>query len=81
MGDPSTAYRTKEEVEEWKKRDPVKLYRAKLSEMKICMVGDLDEIDQRTEKEIDEAVMFAQSSPEPEAEDALEDVYVGPYIP
>ncbi|MGA2317178.1 MAG: thiamine pyrophosphate-dependent dehydrogenase E1 component subunit alpha [Thermodesulfobacteriota bacterium] len=81
VGDPSTAYRTKGEVEEWKKRDPVKLYRAKLLEMKICSEKDLAEIDQKIEKEIEEAVVFAQSSPEPEVEDALEDIYVGPYIP
>jgi TPP-dependent pyruvate/acetoin dehydrogenase alpha subunit len=81
VGDPSTAYRTRDEVEEWKKKDPVKLYRAKLLEMAVCTARDLDEIDQRMEKEIDEAVMFAQSSQEPEAEDALNDIYVGPYIP
>lgn len=81
VGDPGTAYRTRDEVEEWKKKDPVKLYRAKLLEMAVCTARDLDEIDQRMEKEIDEAVMFAQSSQEPEAEDALNDIYVGPYIP
>lgn len=81
VGDPGTTYRTKEEVEEWKQKDPVKLYRAKLLEMAICGARDLDEIDQKMEKEIEEAVMFAQSSPEPGVEDALQDVYVGPYIP
>jgi TPP-dependent pyruvate/acetoin dehydrogenase alpha subunit len=80
MYDPEL-YRSKAEVEEWKKKDPVKLYRAKLLEMAVCTARDLDEIDQRMEKEIDEAVMFAQSSQEPEAEDALNDIYVGPYIP
>jgi pyruvate dehydrogenase E1 component alpha subunit len=81
VGDPSTTYRRKEEVEEWKKRDPLKLYQTKLLERKVCSEKDLYDIDQKIEKEIEEAVKFAQSSPDPKPEDALEDVYIGEYIP
>ena len=81
VGDPSTTYRTKEEVEEWKKRDPLKLYQTNLLKRRVCSEKDLYDIDQRIEKEIEEAVKFAQSSPDPNPEDALEDVYIGEYIP
>jgi pyruvate dehydrogenase E1 component alpha subunit len=42
---------------------------------------ELEEINQRVKKEIEEAVVFAQNSPDPDTEDALEDVYVDGYIP
>ena len=81
VGDPSTSYRTKEEMEEWKKRDPIKLYRTKLLAMEVCCEKDLEAIDRKVEKEIEEAVEFAQNSPDPNPEEALEDVYIGEYIP
>lgn len=81
VGDPSTSYRTKEEVEEWKKRDPIKPYRRNLLDTEVCGEKNLEAIDRRVEKEIEEAVEFAQNSPDPNPEDALEDVYIGEYIP
>jgi pyruvate dehydrogenase E1 component alpha subunit len=81
VGDPSTSYRRKEEVEEWRKRDPVKLYRENLLKMQVCVVKELEEIDRKVEREIEEAVTFAQNSPDPRPEEAFEDVYVGEYIP
>jgi len=81
VGDPGTLYRTKEEVEEWKKRDPIKLYRENLVALGAFGEEDIEEINRRVEKEIEEAVAFAQGSPDPDLEDALEDIYVGRYIP
>lgn len=81
VGDPGTAYRTKEEVEQWKSRDPVKQYRANLLANGVCEEKDLDAIDRRLEREIEEAVEFARNSPDPDPEDALQDVYIGEYIP
>ena len=81
VGDPSTAYRTKEEVEEWKKRDPLKLFREKLLAMGVLGEKDPEEINHKIEKEIEDAVIFAQDSPDPELEEALEDIYIGEYIP
>jgi pyruvate dehydrogenase E1 component alpha subunit len=56
-------YRTKEEVEEWKKRDPIAygrelLVRAKVDEKEIAA------IEQKVAEEIEEAVKFAEESPE-----------------
>jgi acetoin:2,6-dichlorophenolindophenol oxidoreductase subunit alpha len=81
VGDTWTSYRSKEEVEEWKKRDPVKLFREKLLAMGVCEEREIEETNQRVEKEIEEAVVFAQNSPDPSPEEALEDVYVDGYIP
>jgi len=81
VGDPSTSYRTKAEIEEWKKKDPIKLYRMKLLAMQVCDEKGLEKIDQAVAKEIEEAVIYAINSPEPDLEDALEDVYVGEFIP
>jgi TPP-dependent pyruvate/acetoin dehydrogenase alpha subunit len=75
MGDPGTSYRTKEEVEEWKKLDPIARLRAHLLQKKILTESVLEEIHSATERELDEAVKFAAESPEPEVEEALEDIY------
>jgi pyruvate dehydrogenase E1 component alpha subunit len=76
VGDPGTLYRRKEEIEEWKEKDPIKLYRARLLTLGVLGERDVENIDRRVGKEIGEAVAFAQNSPEPEIEDALEDIYV-----
>ena len=68
-------YRPREEVDAWKQRDPVALYeKALLSE------GVLDEPDARAikagiERELDDAVRFAEESPSPAPEDCLADVF------
>ena len=80
-GDPSGSYRSKQEVEEWKKRDPITIFRAKLLAMGLASEKELEEIDQKVEREIEEAVIFAQNSPHPDPGEAFEDVYVGDFIP
>ncbi len=75
MGDPGTSYRPKEEVEEWKKKDPIKRLRQQMVQNKMATDAELDEIEQNVLRELDEAVKFAQESPEPAPEEALEDIY------
>ncbi len=75
MGDPGTSYRPKEEVEEWKKKDPIKRLRQQMVQNKMATDAELDEIEQNVLRELDEAVKFAQESPEPTPEEALEDIY------
>ena len=76
MRDPSAAiYRTKEEVEEEKKRDPLLGFRERL-----LREGALDEagwkaLADEVEARVAEAVAFADASPEPPPEWLLEDVY------
>ena len=69
------SYRPKEEIEEWLKRDPLKIFKEKLLEMKVLTEKQADKIDQEMLAEMDQAVKFAQESPFPEPEEALENVY------
>jgi len=75
MGDPGTSYRPKEEVDEWKKKDPIKRLRQQMVRNKMATNAELDKIEQNVLRELDEAVKFAQESPEPAPEEALEDIY------
>ncbi len=75
MGDPGTSYRPKEEIEEWKKKDPIKRLRQQMVQNKTATDAELDEIENNVLRELDEAVKFAQESPEPTPEEALEDIY------
>jgi len=75
MGDPGTSYRAKEEVEKWKKQDPIERFRAQLLQKKILTESESEEIRTATMGELDEAVKFAAESPEPSVEEALKDIY------
>jgi TPP-dependent pyruvate/acetoin dehydrogenase alpha subunit len=68
-------YRPKEEVEEWKKRDPLARFEKLLSEQKILSEEKREKIAAAVKKEIDEAIEFAEQAPYPEPEEALDDIY------
>jgi pyruvate dehydrogenase E1 component alpha subunit len=76
MRDPAAAvYRTKEEVEEEKRRDPITLW-----EERLKAAGHLDEaasqkLHAEVEAEVADATAFAEASPEPPAEWLTQDVY------
>ena len=74
VGDPCL-YRNEEEVEEWKKKDPLLMARNKIIETGIATEDELNEIDKAAAEEMIEAVKFAEESPFPENSVALEDVY------
>jgi pyruvate dehydrogenase E1 component alpha subunit len=65
------AYRTRDEVKEWQKRDPVPHFAAMLA----VDDAELDAIRQEAAKRIAEAVAFAESSPEPDVSTIGEGVY------
>lgn len=68
-------YRTKEEVETWKKKDPVENLRKYLIENNIATEQELLDIDASVKKTVDDAVVFAENSPLPPLESAFEDIY------
>lgn len=74
MGDPER-YREKDEIEKWKEEDPIGIYRKHLVGEKIASVEELDAIDQQVEDETQEAVEFAEASPEPAPEALFEHIY------
>jgi pyruvate dehydrogenase E1 component alpha subunit len=77
MGDPER-YRKPEEIHKYQEEDPIGIYRKFLNENKIISEKELDEEDNQVLKEIDEAVDFAESSPEPAPETLYEDIYAEP---
>lgn len=77
MSDPSHGhYRTREELEEQKKRDPLALFRRRLLEEGVLNESLIKEIERDVEKTVEEAVRFAEESPYPDEEEAVNDVYV-----
>ncbi|MFQ6075552.1 MAG: pyruvate dehydrogenase complex E1 component subunit beta, partial [Candidatus Bathyarchaeia archaeon] len=67
--------RSEVEVEEWKKRDPIKMFKKQLMEEDILTPQWAEKLERELKEEIDEAVGFAERSPFPEPEEALRDVY------
>ncbi len=73
MADPAT-YRTKEELDEWKSRDPIKIVGEKLDSLNL---SDLREkIELEIEDEIQSALDYAESSPFPDQSTANDYVYI-----
>jgi pyruvate dehydrogenase E1 component alpha subunit len=58
--------RPAEEMEAWKKRDPIKLFGERLLEQGVLSQDDIDRIDHEVAQEIDEAERFAMDSPAPD---------------
>lgn len=74
MGDPER-YRTPEEVKKWQDNDPIGRYRNYLISHKMASARLLDEMDAQVEEEVQKAVEFAETSPEPGLEELFRDVY------
>ena len=62
-------YRTREEEDEWSRRDPLVVIGARLDEAALA------ELESEVRAELDDAVEFARSSPQPDPAEALEDIY------
>lgn len=69
------AYRTREEEAEWRTKDPILRLARLIVKEKIATTDELEAIDQRIERSVEEAVEFARNSPDPKPEDALRNVY------
>jgi pyruvate dehydrogenase E1 component alpha subunit len=75
MSDPQK-YRTKEEVEEYKKRDPIEMVKDTMLENGIATEEELAAIDAQIKVMVEESVQFAENSPWPAAEEAFTDNYL-----
>ena len=73
-GDPQT-YRTREEVNSWKAKDPIKRWREKLIAAGLYTAAELDQMDQSAEEETTAATEFALNSPNPDPAHVLDDVF------
>jgi pyruvate dehydrogenase E1 component alpha subunit len=74
MGDPER-YREKDEIEKWQQEDPIGIFRAYLIKGKHAKADQLDEIENQVDIETQEAIEFAEASPEPAAEELFTDIY------
>lgn len=82
VSDPAK-YRTKEEVQAYQDRDPIKVTEDKIISGKIATVEEIQAIKDKIKAEIDDAVQFAEDSPYPDASELFTDNYTDtdyPYI-
>jgi len=75
MSDPMK-YRTREEVEEYKMRDPIEQVRKSILENNLATETDLEAIDEKVVGQVAESVRFAEESPYPDPAEAFTDVYI-----
>lgn len=76
MSDPvSGVYRTKEEVEEEKAKDPIKIFIDDLRRNELLSEDELKAMDEEIKKQVAEAAAFADQSPDPEPAELYRDVY------
>jgi pyruvate dehydrogenase E1 component alpha subunit len=75
MADPEE-YRTKDEVAEWRTRDPLTTFPARLVSEGVLDSDDVERLDAEAMKTVDEAVEFADRSPFPDLASLYDDIYV-----
>lgn len=73
--DDDRRYRSREEVEEWKRRDPIQRFKRYLEEQGILTEELNQKIREKVSQEVDDAVEFAEKSPQPKPEDLTKYVY------
>lgn len=74
MSDPAK-YRSKEEVEEYKSKDPIEMVKGEIIKKKWASEDDLEALEDRLMEQIDDSVKFAEESPFPSEDDLYKDVY------
>ncbi len=80
MSDPAK-YRSKEEVEEYKERDPLEITKQRILDFKYITNAELEEMELKIANIVAESVTFAENSPYPGAEELYTDVYAEPNYP
>lgn len=75
MSDPQK-YRSKEEVEEYKQRDPIEQVRKAILDKKIASEKELEAIETKVNAQVEESVKFAEESKFPDPSEAMKDIYM-----
>ena len=68
-------YRTKEEINSWKEKDPIKLFSERMLEQEVLTKEEIDTLWEKADTAIKDAVYFATQSPYPKVEDLYDSVY------
>jgi pyruvate dehydrogenase E1 component alpha subunit len=74
VGDPLN-YRSREEVDEWRKNDPIDRFQRLLVDRGMLTDANADQIHQEVIAEVERAIDFAKESPVPSPESLMEDIY------
>jgi len=74
MSDPAK-YRTKQEVQEWMKREPIRILAQRIYELGAGNEAQLKAIDEEAKQEVTAAVKFADESPLPDPATLFDDIY------
>ena len=80
ISDPQK-YRTKEEVEEYKGRDPITLVLATILKNKFATQDEINVINKRVDDKVAQSVKFAEESPWPNDDEVLKDIVMEPNYP
>jgi acetoin:2,6-dichlorophenolindophenol oxidoreductase subunit alpha len=72
------AYRCEAEIQAWRARDPIQIFRAQLASMHAADHADFQRIEAEVQAEVEAAVAFAEGSPVPDAAALLEDIFLEP---
>jgi pyruvate dehydrogenase E1 component alpha subunit len=80
ISDPQK-YRTKEEVDEYKSKDPIQIVLKAIKENNFATEEEISAIDKRIDGVVDQSVKFAEESPWPSDDELLKDVYVDQNYP
>ena len=75
--DDDRRYRSREEVEEWAKKDPITRFQAYLEEDGLLDAGTRDELAKKAAEEVDAATEYAENAPPPDPQTALDHVFAG----
>jgi pyruvate dehydrogenase E1 component alpha subunit len=71
-------YREDDEVEEWKKRDPINIHKDRLLDQGIATLEEIEQMENEVKQQIEDAITFARESPYPEPGELFEDMFANP---
>jgi 2-oxoisovalerate dehydrogenase E1 component alpha subunit len=74
--DDDRSYRSREEVEEWRSRDPLGRFATKLQQQKLLTPTAETDMDARAKKQVDEAIQAAEQAPYPDVSEGAYPVFV-----
>jgi len=77
MSDPGK-YRTRQEIEKHQERDPLKLFQSTLAENGMMTKDDVAQLEAKVKDQVEQAVRFAEESPEPDPKELWTNVYANP---
>jgi pyruvate dehydrogenase E1 component alpha subunit len=80
ISDPQK-YRTKEEVEEYKQKDPIEQVLKTIKDKRFASEDEINAINQRVNNQVEESVKFAEESPWPDDSEVYKDIYVDKNYP